>query len=973
MKSPKKTVSLFLFFTTAAILSTLFFILPPKETKGNNDAVAIRVIPNPNHYSPSLWFERQGFSGPRQALLVDGYEAIRSGNTVYVNVANIAGANLYTNIYMISSTEESSSETKEIFSQILDNWKFNTNINPVGTCQKEVSIPCTFDTDCKSGDYCNGDKARIIRDVKRLSDAVLIKEALEEYKQKNSHYPILAAGSYLPNVSISAWPSWSEALAKELGKSIPRDPLNILGNCPGYDEKTCWNENNKEFVTDIKSGIIPSDSNIYLYLTDSRGSAYTFCFTEDSGYIGPGAGACPGAGGFGFGGSATNRQPVFTGTNLSTAYVGDSYSGYIQAFDADGDNISWSIDTSLSSWTGWSAPVELRNTVNPNQKEIYASVVGPNGDYSFSLTIDDGRGEANSVNTSVFTIRVGNIPPKITYSDYTYTASSTNPLAYSLTAYDSAPGNMPLTHSLISGALFPGVTSAFDGNIAQYEMNGIITPGFSIPTTTNFPYTVRITDNYGASADANFRIRVINNKPIFLSANCNDPVRTGDTLNCTLSARDPEGNILTYSVPYSTIGTVNVNSTTGEVNISNITSEGNHFFDYEIEDEYGAIISGRRNFIANTYCGDGIKQVPNMERQGGFSNAGLEQCDGTDGLITSASASSPTSQYGCNSDCLALAGGWCGDSTRNGPEQCDGTDGSFATPDTSSPTFQYACAGDCTATAGGWCGDGVVQTAPGEECEPGEPIDEYVSRTGDTSVVGDPARWQAIKLSCNASDCTIGCISDPLLAEGCYLDTNNNNIIDSTECQKGKNICVGNNLECFDVYTNAGLPPKFDYCCSGEKEKLACADNSAGPCALVSDIGPFTIARALPSDIVFTSTGGFYGSFGGVYANVGTTFYYYTCDYVCKQLGQVCIGVGLNNHEVMSCTSVVHDSGASCLNAGNTVYDDCKSLFSLAGASTVSSSLGYAFQGYLGTCSDGSSISGLSSNYHVGETACYCQ
>lgn len=749
MKSSNKYPSLFTFF----LLSILFFggfflVFPNKETSGETDAVAIRVIPNPNHYSPSLWFERQGFSGPKQSLLVDGYEAIRSGTTVYVNVANVVDTNndniidtLFTNIYMISSTEDSTRDTQEIFSQILNNWKFNTNINPVGSCNKEIEKACVYDGDCKTEDYCTGKKARIIRDVKRLSDAVLIKEALEEYKQKNNHYPILAAGSYLPNVSLSVWPSWSEAFSKELAKTIAKDPLNILGDCPGYNEKTCWNEVSKEFVTDIKAGIIPVSSHVYLYLTDPKGASYDYCFTTDSGYIDENNGACLGPGSFGFGGEAGNRQPVFDGKNLSTAYSGYSYSGYIQAFDADGDDLTWTIDTTLSSWDGWSAPVQIKNTSIQNQKEIYADAVGPDGEHSFSLTINDGRGEPNSITTSIFKILVGNIPPEITFSDYTYIASSTNPLAYSLTAFDSGPGNMPLTYSLISGALFPGVVGSFDGSMARYEMNGAITPGFSIPNTFTFPYVIRLTDAFGASSDAEFSIKVINNKPIFISANCNDPIRTGQTLTCTLKASDPEANFLKYSVTFTSSGVLSVNSSTGVVNITNLLNHGNHYFNYKIEDEYGASITGRRNFTVNTFCGDGIKQSPNTEGRGGIGDSGQEQCDGVAGVATSPLTSSATFQYGCNSDCLALLGGWCGDGVRNGSEQCDGLDGSFATiPETSTSAFQSACADDCTATAGGWCGDGIVNGS--EICEPGQ-----VQECASDFTVGLPSHCSGVSVS----------------------------------------------------------------------------------------------------------------------------------------------------------------------------------------------------------------------------------
>jgi len=59
------------------------------------DAIGVRIIPNPNHYSISRWYENQGFTGSPQSLIVDGYEAIRDGRTVYVNAANLKGKLIY--------------------------------------------------------------------------------------------------------------------------------------------------------------------------------------------------------------------------------------------------------------------------------------------------------------------------------------------------------------------------------------------------------------------------------------------------------------------------------------------------------------------------------------------------------------------------------------------------------------------------------------------------------------------------------------------------------------------------------------------------------------------------------------------------------------------------------------------------------------------------------------------------------------
>ncbi|MBI2458997.1 MAG: hypothetical protein HYV53_00400 [Parcubacteria group bacterium] len=196
-------------------------IFPLAAFGASRDAIAIRVMPNLNHLSPSRWYKEQKFSGSPQSLSVDGYPAVRDGRTVYVNAANISGANFYTNIYIISYNQAAENQTVDIFSQILAHWKFNTN--------PEIN---------------NDQKKKIIRDVKRLADLNQMNLALS----KKINPPGLKSGSYMAGASVSKWPSWQATLGKELGITMPLDPLNKLGSCPAtYNKDTCWNQTDKSF------------------------------------------------------------------------------------------------------------------------------------------------------------------------------------------------------------------------------------------------------------------------------------------------------------------------------------------------------------------------------------------------------------------------------------------------------------------------------------------------------------------------------------------------------------------------------------------------------------------------------------------------------------------------------------------------------------------------------------------------------
>ncbi|MBL7058598.1 hypothetical protein ISS03_04630 [Patescibacteria group bacterium] len=321
------------------VLAVGFFMLPKESFSRSDsaDVIAVRVIPNPNNYSVSTWYKLQGFSGNPTRLEVDGYQALKDGNTVYVNGANILGkceassaticsgnsdcpgadickldtsTKMYTNIYVLAQNVEADQTTSQIFDQMVKHFKLNDNkdlVSYVGSCtqskpkdctdtgkecvgkeyckNKECVVDCAYDSECSVDSFCTSKKAEITRDTKRLGDLTDINIALERYRQANGHYPILSSGTYVPNMTLSTWPSWQQTFAKELGlDSLPIDPINKLGKCDdsyeGYnkekpaDPKTCWDDVNKVFADNSPNDPKPeltADSYAYVYVTDPEG------------------------------------------------------------------------------------------------------------------------------------------------------------------------------------------------------------------------------------------------------------------------------------------------------------------------------------------------------------------------------------------------------------------------------------------------------------------------------------------------------------------------------------------------------------------------------------------------------------------------------------------------------------------------------------------------------------------------------
>ena len=425
---------------TSLIISSLILILLAFSLKnvlaGNSpDAIAIRIIPNIKHYSAISWYQEQNFSGSPQALLIDGYEAVRDGRTVYINVANVEDNNnnnildkndkLYTNIFVISYNQDAENATLDIFGQILANWKFNTNLNTAGRCKIATTAQCVYSSECNNTDFCNSSKAVTTRDVKRLSDIADVNTALDVYKNvHNGLCPKLTSGSYLPNKTISTWSSWQSELGKELNFSLPVDPINKLGKCKvdnnenkKYDPITCWNEQDKKFAAATEPDFtLPTDSLAYAYISSSDGRSCGIFATMESGLICDSNGGCiinnnlndPYSTLIGMNNvnDVTNLAPTVTCGKLS-GLPNTSFKGYVNATDQEGGTLTWEILTSAGNgvstdWSTWSAPPALKSTAIPNQKEISASKAGVKGNYLFKMRVTDNKGSSTIKDCTAF-------------------------------------------------------------------------------------------------------------------------------------------------------------------------------------------------------------------------------------------------------------------------------------------------------------------------------------------------------------------------------------------------------------------------------------------------------------------------------------------------------------------------------------------------------------------------------------------
>ena len=657
-----------------------------------SDAIGIRIIPNPNHYSVYRWYQSQGFSGAPQALTVDGYEALRDGRTVYINAAHVDPAQkvIYTNIYLISYNQDSSSMTTDILGQIISHWKFNDNLSSQvstcsisvtkcaqdsdcpsnqacsltnGTCLLKEPKNCVVDSDCPAGLFCGSLKAMIVRDLKRIGKIEEVREALSRYKETNGVYPLLAAGTYLPGKTTSLWPSWSEVFLPTIGIKTPIvDPINRFGSCPGYDAKTCWNPTSKQFVAGAGPALVlPANSYALAYTSNQAGSSYSLCAVMESrdtsnpalGYrLEPGVNDdnCVTATGIMATGNLTNTAPQIIDLALR-GVAGKEFNGFARALDKEGDPITWSISTG-GSWSGWSAAPIIKGVSDINQKKIYAVRAGNAGSYPITLTVTDSKG-ASSATTSSIIIAASSAFGQA--DEYTYRLDPTIPFSFSFyVSGETAVPNYSL--DLISGIdilRFPGIVRSVvsDGvNRHKITYQGIITPSVSNTFSEDREsiYTLRVN-----GVSSNFIIRVKIDPPT-LDFNCETQSRLNHAYKCRLGTNKQGNHTIAYSSDGPLPAGLNITedpiAEPGVFYLSGETTTLHTGQEVRIKavNEYGN--PNVKSFVlrVNSYCGDGVSEEPNTEGRGGIFNNGYEACDGMSNTTTNPAASSYKVQYACN-------------------------------------------------------------------------------------------------------------------------------------------------------------------------------------------------------------------------------------------------------------------------------------------------------------------------------------
>lgn len=722
-------------------------------TPDGPDAIAVRVVPNPNHYSILRWYESQGFLGSPQALVVDGYEAIRDGRTVYVNAANVnpTSKEIYTNIYLISYNQDPLAPTVDILGQLISRWKFNSNLNEsstptcsfssvscaadsdcpdnascsktgqtAGSCLLKETKNCLVDTDCPASFFCSSLKSKITRDIKRVGQMEELKQALANFQRINNRYPQLQAGTYLPGQSVSVWPSWSQELLSNLAVSPNfKDPVNRLGPCipdgntvvpAGYDPTTCWSATAKKFINEPSGSslTLPAGSYAFIYSTDTSGNDYELCATMESRPAGynfspndPADSACLVSTGIGSGGLSSNSAPRFVDSQLA-GEPNAKFNGYIQVIDPDGDPLTWSWLSapghSTVGWTGWvsggqnSVPPKLLETSSPNQKKVYADRSGSQtGVYQLTLRVTDGRGGVLTTSTPI-SLSVDPIILEAPSAEY-----EANPVEYF--SYKILFSGNGFSNPSVNTPVLTRISGPFDilSGLSNFTKTYSLVSGKSqveyrglIPTSQRFYQDTPI--SYKVSVTDSYGVTATKYFTILIKA-----AQPYLSFNCLSEARLGKN----YSCQLGP------------------ETQGNHNLSYSDSNGYpgGLTISGASGVVS-------LSGVPTSLSNG--QNVTIK--------VKNEYGASSTKAFNLKVNNFCGDGIWQGPNKEgrggiynDGYEDCDGTDRVVNNPEASSALLQYGCSttaanpspypilanNQCVflspSAGGGYCGDGYCQ------------------------------------------------------------------------------------------------------------------------------------------------------------------------------------------------------------------------------------------------------------------------
>ncbi len=258
-----------------------------------------------------------------------------------------------------------------------------------------------------------------------------------------------------------------------------------------------------------------------------------------------------------------NSAPTIDSTPVTSATEGTAYSYDVDASDADGDTLTYSLTTAPAGMSIDSASGLISWT--PTAAQV--------GSQSVSVQVDDGNGGSASQNFSITVAAIPNSAPTI---DSTPVFSATEGTAYSYDVDASDSDGDSLTYSLTTAPAGMGINSA----------SGLISWTPTSAQVGSQSVTVQVDDGNGGSATQSFSISVAahaNNPPSITSS----PVMQATAniaYSYAVSASDTDGDTLNYSLTTAPTG-MSIDSASGLISWTpSSTQTGSHAVTVRVDD-----------------------------------------------------------------------------------------------------------------------------------------------------------------------------------------------------------------------------------------------------------------------------------------------------------------------------------------------------------------------------------------------------
>ncbi|MCX7915377.1 MAG: putative Ig domain-containing protein, partial [Verrucomicrobiae bacterium] len=224
-----------------------------------------------------------------------------------------------------------------------------------------------------------------------------------------------------------------------------------------------------------------------------------------------------------------NRAPTITSPGNRTVSVGTNLTLTVSGSDPDGDPLTYS-----------ASGLPASATFNPSTRVFsWTPTAGQAGTHSVTFTVSDGNLSAST--TVTITVQAVNRPPTIA-SPGNQTVNEGQTLTFTVSGSD--PDGDAVTFS--ASGLPTGAT--FDAGARTFTW----TPSYTQAGTYSITFTIS-DGSLAASASITIVVQNVNRPPVFIGGT-NYIAQVEELLTFTVSATDPDGDALTYSVSGLPVG-----------------------------------------------------------------------------------------------------------------------------------------------------------------------------------------------------------------------------------------------------------------------------------------------------------------------------------------------------------------------------------------------------------------------------------